>query len=328
VQSRLYKFLRQFLRPKNISAVRVLKHTLRMTKPTLLVLAAGMGSRYGGLKQIDPVGPNGETIIDYSIYDALRAGFGKLVFVIRHDIEGPFKEIVGARFEKQASVEYVFQELDKLPPGVSVPSGRTKPWGTTQAILVAEDAVHEPFAAINADDFYGANSFRVLAEYLKSGSTDYSMVGFILRNTLSEFGSVARGACRLGNDGYLQSVKELTKIEKDGSGAKYTDADGIIHRLGGNEIVSMNMWGFTPAIFLQLRDNFTVFLQKSGHEEKSECYIPTTVNTLVSAGKAKCKVLRTTDSWFGVTYREDRPRVVESVRALVSRGEYPEKLWA
>ena len=298
-----------------------------MTKPTLLVLAAGMGSRYGGLKQIDPVGPSGETIIDYSIYDALRAGFGKLVFVIRHDIEAQFKEVVGARFEKHAPVEYVFQELDKLPSGFSIPAGRTKPWGTTQAILMAEDLVRESFAAINADDFYGANSFHILAEQLRSGSADYSMVGFILRNTLSEFGSVARGACRVGPDGYLQAVKELTKIEKDGNGARYTDADGIIHRLGGNEIVSMNMWGFTPALFPQLSDDFTEFLKKSGQQEKSECYIPTTVNTLVSAGKARCKVLRTTDSWFGVTYREDRPRVVESVRALIKGGQYPEKLW-
>ncbi|HEY4983540.1 MAG TPA: sugar phosphate nucleotidyltransferase, partial [Verrucomicrobiae bacterium] len=227
-----------------------------MNKPTLLVLAAGMGSRYGGLKQIDPVGPDRETIIDYSIYDALRAGFGKLVFVIRRDIEAPFKQIIGARFEKRMAVEYVFQELDKLPPGFSVPPGRTKPWGTTQAILMAADVIHEPFAAINADDFYGAASFRVLAEHLRSGSADYAMVGFILRNTLSEFGSVARGACRVGADGYLQGIAELTKIEKDGNGAKYTDAAGILHRLGGNETVSMNMWGFTPALFAQLREEF------------------------------------------------------------------------
>ena len=299
-----------------------------MNKPTLLVLAAGMGSRYGGLKQIDPVGPDGETIIDYSIYDALRAGFGKLVFVIRHDIEAPFKQIIGARFEKRMAVEYVFQELDKLPPGFSVPPGRTKPWGTTQAILMAADVIHEPFAAINADDFYGAASFRVLAEHLRSGSADYAMVGFILRNTLSEFGSVARGACRVGADGYLQGIAELTKIEKDGNGAKYTDAAGILHRLGGDEPVSMNMWGFTPALFPQLREEFIAFLQKSGKDEKTECYIPLVVNNLTSTGRARCKVLRTTDAWFGVTYREDRPRVIESVRTLITRGEYPEKLWA
>ncbi|MGH7975427.1 MAG: nucleotidyltransferase family protein, partial [Limisphaerales bacterium] len=217
-----------------------------MTKPTLLVLAAGMGSRYGGLKQIDPVGPGGETIIDYSIYDALRAGFGKLVFVIRRDLETPFKKIIGARFERKISVEYVFQELDSLPPGFSVPPHRAKPWGTGQAILMAAGVIREPFAAINADDFYGANSFRALAEHLRSGGADYAMVGFILRNTLSKHGSVARGACCVGADGFLQSVTELTKIQKDGGDAKYTDAAGVMHRLAGDETVSMNMWGFTP----------------------------------------------------------------------------------
>ena len=195
-----------------------------MTRPALLVLAAGMGSRYGGLKQIDPVGPNGETIIDYSVYDALRAGFGRLVFVIRRDIEAPFKEIIGARFEKSIPVEYVFQELDKLPPGFSTPPNREKPWGTGQAMLAAENAIHEPFAAINADDFYGAHSFRVLAEHLQSGGKDYAMVGFRLRNTLSEHGSVARGVCRANAESFLESVTEIVGIEKDGQGAKYTDA--------------------------------------------------------------------------------------------------------
>src|ERR1041385_1688936 len=191
-----------------------------MTKPTLLVLAAGMGSRYGGLKQIDPVGPPGETIIDYSIFDAMRAGFGKIVFVIRRDIERAFRETIGMAFENRAEVEYVFQELDKLPPGFSVPANRKKPWGTGQAILMAAEVIREPFAAINADDFYGANSCRVLAEHLCSDTPDYAMVGFVLRKTLSDFGSVARGACRVGADDYLQAVTELTKIEKDGDGAK------------------------------------------------------------------------------------------------------------
>jgi dTDP-glucose pyrophosphorylase len=298
-----------------------------MTKPTLLVLAAGMGSRYGGLKQIDPVGPAGETIIDYSIFDAVRAGFGKLVFVIRHDIESAFREAIGARFEKRLPVEYVFQELDKLPEGFSVPPNRKKPWGTGQAILMAADVIREPFAAINADDFYGAASFRVLAEHLRSGSGDYSMVGFVLRNTLSEFGSVARGACNVGPDGYLQSVTELTKIEKDGTGAKYTDAAGTAHRLSGDEPVSMNMWGFTPGLFAHLREQLVSFLKRYGQDEKAELYIPTVVNELVKAGRERCKVLRTTDSWFGVTYREDRPFVVEGIRKLIARGDYPEKLW-
>jgi UTP-glucose-1-phosphate uridylyltransferase len=299
-----------------------------MTKPTLLVMAAGMGSRYGGLKQIDPVGPNGETIIDYSIYDALRAGFGKLVFIIRQDIEAQFREIIGARFEQRIAVEYVFQELDKLPPGFAVPSGRTKPWGTTHAILMAAESVREPFAAINADDFYGAEGYCLLAQHFASGSPDYAMVGFILRNTLSDFGSVARGVCRVDDDGFLQTVSELTKIERDGAAAKNTDATGQITRLTGDEAVSMNMWGFTPALFAQLQTGFTAFLKKNGGELKSESYIPSAVNELVVAGRARVKVLRTNDSWFGVTYREDRPRVVENIRQLIARGDYPEKLWA
>ena len=298
-----------------------------MTKPTLLVLAAGMGSRYGGLKQIDPVGPADETIIDYSIYDAMRAGFGKLVFVIRKDIEQQFKEIVGARFEKRIAVEYVFQELDKLPPGCSLPAGRTKPWGTTHAILMAADTIGEPFAAINADDFYGAEAYRLLAQHLTSGTTDYAMVGFILRNTLSKFGSVARGVCRVDENNHLKSVVEMMKIEPDGGGAKNTDAAGQITKLTGEEAVSMNFWGFTPALFPQLKTQFEAFLKKSGNELKSECYIPSTVNDLVLAGQAKVKVLRTNDSWFGVTYREDRPQVVESIRQLIAQGKYPEKLW-
>jgi NDP-sugar pyrophosphorylase family protein len=300
----------------------------QMTKPTLLVLAAGIGSRYGGLKQIDPVGPGGETIIDYSIYDALRAGFGKLVFVIRHDIEAPFKEIIGARFEKRIPVEYVFQETDKLPPGFSISSNRTKPWGTGQAILMAADVIREPFAAINADDFYGANSFCVLAEHLYSWSSDYAMVGFILRKTLSEFGSVARGVCSVNSDGFLQTVTELTKIEMDGNGVKYTDGSGVVSPLSDNGTVSMNMWGFTPALFAHLREQFAEFLKKNGRDNKSEFYIPAAVNALICARLARVRVLRTTDSWFGVTYREDRPRVIKNIRDLIARGDYPEKLWA
>jgi len=299
-----------------------------MTKPTLLVLAAGMGSRYGGLKQIDPVGPAGETIIDYSIFDAMRAGFGKLVFVIRHDIEQQFREIVGSRFEKRIAVEYVFQELDKLPPGYSLPAGRTKPWGTTHAILMAENVVKEPFAAINADDFYGRNAYKVLADHLNAGTPDYAMVGFILKNTLSDHGSVARGVSGTDAHNYLTSIVEMTKIERDGAGAKNTEADGKVTKLNGDEPVSMNFWGFTPALFPQIKVEFDKFLQKSGNELKSECYIPMTVGDLVKNGQAKVKVLRSPDSWFGVTYREDRPTVVESIRKLIAKGEYPEKLWA
>jgi UTP-glucose-1-phosphate uridylyltransferase len=298
------------------------------SSPTLLVLAAGIGSRYGGLKQIDPVGPAGETIIDYSIFDALRAGFGKLVFVIRKDIEQQFREIVGARFEKRIATEYVFQSLEDIPPRFTVPTNRTKPWGTTQAILAAANAVHEPFAAINADDFYGAESFRVLAGHLTSGSPDYAMVGFILRNTLSEFGTVARGVCQVVEGNYLRSIVELLAIERHGDSVRNVDAAGQVTHLTGNEPVSLNFWGFNPYVFDQLRESFEKFLEQHGSDLKRECLIPTTVNELVSAGKARVKVLPAEGSWFGVTYREDRPRVIESIRQLIAAGLYPERLWS
>lgn len=286
-----------------------------------------MGSRYGGLKQIEAVGPGGETIMDYSVYDALRAGFGKLVFVIRRDIEQPFRQIVGARFETRVPVEYVFQELNRLPAGFSVPPGRAKPWGTAHAILMAEEAVHEPFAAINADDFYGAESYRLLAEHFRSGGADYAMAGFVLRNTLSDFGGVARGVCQVDENQFLQSVTELTGIERDGAGAKNT-VEGRTARLTGDESVSMNFWGFHPALFGQLKERFAQFLKTKGGDLKAECYIPSVVNDLVAAGRARVKVLRSSGSWFGVTYREDRPQVVESIRRLIAQGKYPEKLWA
>jgi NDP-sugar pyrophosphorylase family protein len=293
---------------------------------TLLVLAAGMGSRYGGLKQIDPVGPNGETIIDYSVYDALRAGFDRLVFVIRRDIERPFKETIGRRFEGRIAVDYVFQELDKLPLGFRVPDGRKKPWGTGHAILMAAEAIQGPFGVINGDDFYGARSFQALAEHLRADSTTYAMVGYVLRNTLSEFGSVSRGVCELTPDGFLESVTELTKIEKDGSNLRNIGYDGRIQPLTGEEIVSMNIWGFTPSLFSHLRDQFKRFLSQRGQDEKAEFYIPTVVNQLVADGQERVKVLRTPDSWFGITYREDSARVTESIRRLAAQGEYPKKL--
>jgi len=298
-----------------------------MIKPSLLVLAAGMGQRYGGLKQIDPVGPSGETIIDYSIYDAMRAGFAKLVFVIRRDLEQPFRETVGQRFEKRLPVRYVFQEVGDLPPGFSPPPNRSKPWGTAQAVLAGENAIQEPFAAINADDFYGAQSFLILARHLSSGSTDCAMVGFTLRRALSEFGTVARGVCDVLPDGYLKSIVELTRIERDGAEIRNTDGSGRVAKLTGDEVASMNCWGFTPAIFPLLREKFSSFLARNGQDEKAECYITSTVNELVAGGQARIKVLRTEAPWFGVTYREDRPRVVESIRQLIARGEYPERLW-
>jgi len=296
-------------------------------KQTLLVLAAGMGSRYGGLKQIDPVGPAGEAIIDYSVYDALRAGFNRLVFVIRHDIEDTFKETIGKRFKGRIDVAYVYQELN-LPPGHVVPPGRTKPWGTGHAILMAADAIKEPFAVINADDFYGAHSYKVLSDQLRTGSHDMSMVGFTLRNTVSDFGSVARGVCDVSPDGYLNTVTEFTKIEKKGNTIQYTDAKGKVFPLTGNEIVSMNMWGFTPVLFDHLRSQWKDFIAKRGQEEKSEFFIPTVVTNVLAEGKQKLKVLHSPAQWFGVTYREDRPIVVESIRRLIARGDYPERLWS
>jgi NDP-sugar pyrophosphorylase family protein len=298
-----------------------------MTSPTLLVLAAGIGNRYGGLKQIDPVGPHGETIIDYSIYDALRAGFDKVVFVIRKDIEQAFKQAVGARFERHIALEYVFQELDRLPPGFSLPVGRTRPWGTLHAVVMAADTINEPFAVINADDFYGSESYCVLAQQLQSGTVDYAMVGFLLRNTLSDFGSVSRGVCRVDGDDFLEGVVELTNIERDGAHARNTDSSGRITTLSGDEVVSMNMWGFTPQVFGQFREHFRRFLRSSGPDNKSESFLPSTVNELVLTGQARIKVLRTNDSWAGVTYREDHPRVVETIRRLISRGDYPNRLW-
>ena len=284
-----------------------------------------MGSRYGGLKQIDPVGPSGETIIDYSIFDALRAGFGKVVFVIRRDIEKTFREVVGSKFEKRLPVEYAFQEITDVPTSFTVPANRTKPWGTGHAILVAEKVIHEPFAMINADDFYGADTFRTLADYLRqvrADSSSYAMVGFTLRKTLSKHGTVARGVCQADNTGKLKHIVEMLKIEKTATGARQGDV-----ALTGDEPVSMNFWGFTPTLFSHLHTEFQKFLQAHGQEEKSEFLIPMVIGGLVNQGQATCQILRTTSSWFGVTYREDRPIVIESVRQLIQRGEYPAQLW-
>jgi len=301
-------------------------------KPTLLVLAAGMGSRYGGLKQIEPVGPGGATIIDYSIYDAIRAGFGKVVFVIRHDIEAEFKSAISQKFESKIPVEYVFQELNMLPSGFSVPPNRKKPWGTGHALLTAKDLINEPFAVINADDFYGASAFQALVDFLQKAQNldgdEYAMVGFVLRNTLSEFGSVSRGICQSDGEDYLQHIVELTKIEKVGNQAKYTDEAGKTHSLSGDEIVSMNIWGFIPSIFNHFQRLFVAFLQAHGQEEKSEFFIPTEVNTLITQDQARVKVLSSRDSWFGVTYQEDRPQVIRDIQALIEQGVYPERLWS
>lgn len=299
---------------------------------TLTVLAAGMGSRYGGLKQIDPVGPSGETILDYSVFDALRAGFDRVVFIIRKDIEKDFRAAVGQRFEGRLDVAYAFQELSMVPDGFTVPATRQKPWGTAHAVLCAADAIQSPFAVINADDFYGAESYRTLANFLSNTNDDtlahYALVGFILRNTLSEHGHVARGICACDEKHLLQDVIERTKILKRGDAAVFLDEDEQEHPLTGDEWVSMNMWGFTPSFFDLARESFHAFLEAHGQEEKSECYIPSVVDQLIKTNKADCRLLPTASPWFGVTYREDKPQVVANIRQLVTDGQYPESLWA
>jgi UTP-glucose-1-phosphate uridylyltransferase len=300
---------------------------LTMANKTLLVLAAGMGSRYGGLKQMVAVGPNGATIIDYSVYDALRAGFDQLVFIIRKGMEDAFREIVGSRYEQKTEVRYVFQELGSAPLGIPVNFERKKPWGTGHAILAAAEVVRQPFAVINADDFYGRESFQAVAEHLSPGNPDYGMVGFRLRNTLSEFGTVARGVCRLTEDGCLKDVTEITTIGKIGKVIQYRDDTGMLQRLTGEEIVSMNMWGFQPTIFDHLREQFAAFLRLHGLEEKSEFYIPMVVNKLVQDGASRVRVLPTPAAWHGVTYREDLPLVATGIRKLIANGTYPNDLW-
>lgn len=302
-------------------------------KPTLLVLAAGMGSRYGGLKQIDAVGPHGEAIIDYSIYDAIRAGFGRVVFVIRHDIEQEFKQAIGARFHQQVPVDYAFQELDQVPAGFTVPPQRKKPWGTAHAVLAARQQVDTPFAVINADDFYGADSYRALAHYLQNlretpPVAESVMIGFTLRNTLSEHGAVSRALCETDSTGWLQSIVERTKIEKSGTAARYLDDTGQPHPLRGDELVSMNMFGFTPTIFGLLAAEFDKFLAARGTDEKAEFFIPTPVNALIREHRLRMRVLPSTSQWFGITYREDKPAVMDSIRHLIQQGVYPQKLWS
>ena len=298
-------------------------------KPTLFVLAAGMGSRYGGLKQIDGLGPSGETIMDYSVYDALRAGFGKVVFVIRKDFEEAFRKVVISKYADKVPCEVCFQSVDSVPEGCTYNPERTKPWGTNHAVLMAKDLIKEPFAVINADDFYGRESFQVLADYLKSveGTTGkYCMVGYRVANTLSENGSVSRGVCATDENGYLTDVVERTKIEKVGDKIIYTE-DGVDTEISPNSPVSMNMWGFTPEYFEYVEKAFVEFLQARGQELKSEFYIPTLVNDMIRSGEATCKVLDTTSKWFGVTYAEDRPQVVMKINNLVKEGVYPEKLF-
>lgn len=301
-------------------------------KPTLLILAAGMGSRYGGLKQLDAMGPSGEVVLDYSVFDAIRAGFGKVVFVIRRDFEEQFRTQVGAKFKDRIQVEYAFQDINDLPEGFTLPEGRTKPWGTAHALLSAESVVKEPFLMINADDFYGRDAYAKIAANLTAvrpddGKSHYSMVGFYLKNTLSDHGSVSRGVCTRGADGMLSSVVEMTKIFKTATGAENRETEPPA-ALTGDEVVSMNFFGFTPDIFGHLRKAFTEFLSVHGQDLKAECYVPKQVDDLIQGGQADVTVLESNDSWFGVTYPEDKEDVVASIRALVAAGAYPESLWA
>ena len=301
-------------------------------EPTLVVLAAGMGSRYGGLKQVDPVGPSGEAILDYSVFDAHRAGFGKVLFIIRKDFEDVFKEKVGAKYEGLLPVEYAFQDINDLPPPYTVPPERAKPWGTAHAIRAARNVVREPFAAINADDFYGRDAFAKLAEFLKRPAPAdallrFAMVGYRLDLTLSDNGSVARGICKVTDDGMLAGVTEMTKLVRTTSGAENREDPAAPVVLTGHERVSMNLWGFTPALFGALEERFPAWLAENASKPKSEWYIPFVVDELIHEGRASVEVLPTDSRWFGVTYREDKPFVVSEIAKLVAAGEYPPSLF-
>lgn len=298
-------------------------------KPTLFVLAAGMGSRYGGLKQLDGVGPSGETIMDYSIYDAIRSDFGKIVFVIRHDFEKEFKEKILSKYINHIPVEIVFQDINHLPNGIKANPERVKPWGTNHAVLMGKDVINEPFAVINADDFYGYDSFMVMSDELKKmegKKNEYCMVGFYVKNTISESGGVSRGICHITPEGNLGDVEERHDIMKRGDHISFLD-EGKEYAIGENTLVSMNMWGFTPDYFDYSEKEFVNFLDKNKNELKAEFYIPSMVNTLIKDNVAHVKVLSTTSSWFGVTYAEDRPTVVNQFKKLVENKEYPSKLF-
>lgn len=295
-------------------------------QPTLLVLAAGMGSRYGGLKQLDPMGPNGETILDYSVHDAVKAGFQRIVFVIRRDIEQAFRETVGKRYEDNIEIAYAFQELNDLPAGHSLPEGRTKPWGTGHAILAARDIITGPFAVINADDFYGAHAYQVIADYFQKCEREslpvLSMVSYSLENTLSRHGSVNRGLCKVDQD-LLQSVEEVEEIDRDQQGIiTGKSSSGELIKIDGASPVSMNFWGFSDQVFNSLGNHFEQFLAEQGSAMKSEYYIPAFVDEIISKDSAKCDVLKTSSNWFGVTYPGDKPFVQEFINQLIAEGVY------
>ena len=291
-----------------------------MKKTALVIMAAGIGSRFGkGIKQLEPVGPNGEIIMDYSIHDALEAGFNKVVFIIRKDLEKDFKEVIGNRISKITEVEYAFQELDDLPAGFAKPEGRTKPWGTGQAVLACKGLVKEPFAVVNADDYYGRSAFKKIYDELSSALEDYCMVGFRLKNTLTENGTVSRGVCVTDNNA-LERVTEYTKIRSDCS---FTEDDGKTwNALSPDTVVSMNLWGFRPDVFKYIEDGFVSFLKEKLNVPKSEYYLPSVVSSLIESGTKKVNVLVAEDKWYGVTYKEDKPAVVASIGELIDKGYY------
>ena len=297
-------------------------------KPTLLILAAGMGSRYGGMKQTEAFGPSGETITDYSIYDAVKAGFGKVVFVISPKMEDDFAANYLSKFPADLSVEYVIQEVTNVPAGMQVPAGRVKPWGTAHAVLMAADVIREPFAVINADDFYGRESYRVIHDFLVQTTADeHCLVGYTLSKTVSSHGSVARGICSVDESGYLTGIEEHTKILSGPEGIWSEDARGNKHPLDPNVRVSMNLFGFTPDIFSHLDAQFRSFIKENIQNEKAEFFIPFVADNLIRTGKGRFRVLNTPESWFGVTYQEDRPNVLAMIRKLVEDGTYPSPLW-
>ena len=305
-----------------------------MKKPALVIMAAGMGSRYGGLKQMDPVDGEGHLIIDFSIYDAIQAGFEKIVFIIKREIEQEFKEKIGNRIEHYASVSYVYQDLKNIPEGFAVPEGRVKPWGTGHAVLSCLDTVKEPFAVINADDFYGRSAFTMMYEFLTTHEDDekyhYAMVGYALKNTLTENGHVARGVCEVSQDQMLQQIVEHTRIEKRGDHPEYTEDDGKNwYSLSNDAVVSMNLWGFGPSILQELSRRFPAFLEQGIKENPLKCeyFLPSVVDQLLTEENADVRVLKSEDKWYGVTYREDKASVMEAIERMKQQGVYPRTLW-
>ena len=304
-----------------------------MNQPTLIVMAAGMGSRYHGLKQIDPVGKSGEIIMDFSLYDAWKAGFRKVAFIIKKELEADFRRVIGDKVSRFMEVNYVFQSMDDLPEGYDLPEGRVKPWGTGHAVLSCRDVVKEPFAVINADDYYGRKAYHLIYDYLVSTQDDgkyrYAMVGYTLENTMTEHGSVARGVCVVDGDGYLQDIHERTRIEKRNGLSQYSEDGEHWITLPEGSIVSMNLWGFPPSFLKELKNKLPVFLDRAWKENplKEEYFLPSVVDALLKEGKASVKVLHTPDRWYGVTYREDKPAVAAALTRMQETGIYPEKLW-